>query len=135
MYGNLELSINEGLVTYDTMVKILAILKGSCAKGCFWYKNLDLLLEGCIYLNVLARNFFFHNLTFWRYKGWGKYTLSIVGSSFSIKQHALVQGHFKVAKILIVVPYATNFSFTNNWKFTYTLANVFIFKPVVIYNL
>ena len=33
-----------------------------------WYKNWNLLLEGCICLNVLAINFFFCNLTCWRFE-------------------------------------------------------------------
>ena len=53
---------------------------------------------------------------------------------FYIKQHALAQELFKVTKILTIVPYATNFSFTNNSKFTYTLANVFISRLVVIFE-
>ena len=40
-----------------------------------------------------------------------------------------------LAKILTIVPYSTNYSFTNSSKFTYTLANVIISRPVVIYEL
>ena len=33
-----------------------------------WYEKLNLFLEGCIFLHVLAINIFFHNLTWWRYE-------------------------------------------------------------------
>ena len=47
----------------------------------------------------------------------------------------LAQGLSKVAKILTIVPYATNSLFTNNSKFTYTQANVIISRPMVTYGL
>ena len=42
---------------------------------------------------------------------------------------------FKVATILTIIPWVTNSSFSNNSKFTYNLANVFISRPVAIYKL
>ena len=49
----------------------------------------------------------------------------------SIHRHRL----FKIAEILTIVPYAAKFSFTDNSTFTYTLANVFIFRPRILYKL
>ena len=62
-------------------------------------------------------------------KQWDKYTLPIAGSSFCINSQPLAQGLFRIAKILTIMPYTTNFSFTNNFKFTYTLANAIISRP------
>ena len=53
---------------YGTLVKILAILRSSCARNAISYQILNLLLEACICSNVLAINFFFHNLTCQRYE-------------------------------------------------------------------
>ena len=35
MYVNLELLVNEIIVAYGSMVKVLATLKSSCAKACY----------------------------------------------------------------------------------------------------
>ena len=40
----------------------------STPRHVIWYKNLNLLLKGCICPNALAIIFFFHNLTCWRYE-------------------------------------------------------------------
>ena len=40
-----------------------------CQVKLFDTKNLNLLLRWCIYPNILAVNFFFHNLFCWRYEG------------------------------------------------------------------
>ena len=42
--------------------------------------------------------------------------------------NAMTQRFFKVAKILIIVPFVTYFPFTYNFKFAYTMANVFYFQ-------
>ena len=63
-----------------------------------------------------------------------KHTLPIAGSSFCINKHGLAQGLFTVAQTLTNVPYATSFLYTDNSKFTFTLANGFISRPVVIYK-
>ena len=51
-----------------------------------------------------------------------------------IKQYPLTQGFFKIIKILTIVRYATNSSFTDNSKFTYTLANILISRSVVMWQ-
>ena len=65
---------------------------------------------------------------------WGKYTLSIRNSKLSIKWYHLTQDRFKVAKILTIVNYATNFSNTNNSKFTDTLGNIITCRTVIIHK-
>ena len=65
---------------------------------------------------------------------WGKYTLSIRNSKLSIKWYHLAQDRFKVAKILTIVNYPTNFSNTNNSKFTDTLGNIITCRTVIIHK-
>ena len=61
---NLELSVNEEFVAYGTVVKILVILKCPRANGCGLIQKLEPVIgKGCVCSNVLAINFFFHNLT------------------------------------------------------------------------
>ena len=64
-----------------------------------------------------------------------KKTHSTAASSFLHHTTCFRTGLFKVAKILTIIPYAANYSFTNNSKFTYTETNVFISRPVVINKL
>ena len=103
VYVNFEFSVNEEFVACGTLVETLAILKSSCAKGCYLIQNLNLYLVGCICPNVLVINFFkdlvshtqqkkcyiFSKSNYERKhllpKHWGKYTLSIGCLSFVSK--------------------------------------------------
>ena len=152
VYVNFEFSVNEEFVACGTLVETLAILKSSCAKGCYLIQNLNLYLVGCI-CPVLVINFFkdlvshtqqkkcytFSKSNYERKhllpKHWGKYTLSIGCLSFCIKKHSMEKGLVRVVKILLIVPYATNFSFTDNFNFIYAPVKVFISRPMVIHKL
>ena len=63
VYVNLELSVNEKFVAYGIMVKILANLKSPCSNACYLKQKAKPAIEKCDCANVLAINFFFHNLT------------------------------------------------------------------------
>ena len=49
VYVNLELSVNEKFASYETMVKILGILKKSCTMGCWLMQKLEP-VTGKVYL-------------------------------------------------------------------------------------
>ena len=55
-YASLELLVNEKFVAWEWSWFCLVL------KHFSWYKNVNLLLKGCIFSNGLARRFSFHNL-------------------------------------------------------------------------
>ena len=71
----MELLINEkdAALAYETIIKILEILKGPCAKGCYLIQNFKLAIGRCICPSFLAINFFSHNLTCYEGCVWDTY--------------------------------------------------------------
>ena len=55
-YASLELLVNEKFVAWEWSWFWLVL------KHFTWYKNVNLLLKGCIFSNGLAKSFSFHNL-------------------------------------------------------------------------
>lgn len=114
-----------------------ATLKSPCAKGYYLTQKLEpasVRLSVIVYLAIitLAISFFFHNLTFWRYEGF-KNLIPNRKSRFKFFYQSICLGTV-VAKILTTVPNATYSSFTNGFKFSYTLVNVLMFRHMVIYK-
>ena len=124
------------------MVKILVILKSPCAKGCYLIQKLEPEI-GRVYLHqYFGNNFFFHNLTCWRYEGFKNlvshtqqknvlrmghliYGVFISSASQIMKEKNLFPKHWgKYTYTQQIVAYATNFSITDNSKFTYTMTSV-----------
>ena len=70
------------------MVKILLSIKNPLTRNVIWSKNMNLLLEGFIFPNVWAMNFFFHNFNCWRYEALKTY-MSLMQDIFSVAYETL----------------------------------------------
>ena len=70
LYVNLKSSVNEEYVAYRKMVKIWQLWRVPVSRNTILYKNLNLLLKGCICPNVLVKLSYLQQVKFWKKKNY-----------------------------------------------------------------